>query len=204
MSLSDPIVDPLLSPQNAALLIIDFQPAQLRSVASIPQRRLLKNVTTVARAAKLFDLPVFLATLNARRRDRAATLRQITDIVPRAEQFDRSNLNAWEDDGFVDAVAATGRRKLVFAALWTETALTFAVLSAIQQGFEAYPVVDAVGGTSRSAHDAAIGRIAEAGANSTSCVQLVSELQRDWGRSRTSGQAREMLYALGARGSQPL
>ena len=203
MSLSDPIADPLLSPQNAAVLIIDFQPAQLRAVASIPRRRLLKNITTVARAAKLFDLPVFVATLNASR-ERAATLRQITDVLPQAEQFDRSNLNAWEDDGFVDAVAATGRRKLVFAALWTETALTFAVLTAIRQGFEAYPVVDAVGGTSRSAHDAAIGRIAEAGANSTSCVQLVSELQRDWGRTRTSGEARAMLCALGAGGSQPL
>ena len=203
MSISDPIADPLLSPQNAALLIIDFQPAQLRSVASIPRRRLLKNITTVARAAKLFDLPVFVATLNASKQ-RAATLRQITDVLPQAEQFDRSNLNAWEDDGFVDAVAATGRRKLVFAALWTETALTFAVLTAIQQGFEAYPVVDAVGGTSRSAHDAAIGRIAEAGANSTSCVQLVSELQRDWGRTGTSAEAGAMLCALGARGSQPL
>jgi nicotinamidase-related amidase len=198
VSTSDRIADHLLSPRNAALLIIDFQPAQVRSVVTASRRKLLRSVTTLARAARLFNLPVILATLNAKRGRDAPTIRQITDILPRAEQFDRTNLNAWEDDRFVDAVGATGRRKLIFAALWTETALTFAALSAIQEGFEAYPVVDAVGGTSRAAHEAALDRIAEAGANLTSCLQLVCELQRDSSRTRTATEARQILSALGA------
>lgn len=80
---------------------------------------------------------------------------------------------------------ALGRHKLIMTALWTEACLTFAALDALQEGYEVYVPVDAVGGTSLSAHGAALRRIEQAGAKFISGVQMYCELQRDWAREAT-------------------
>ena len=201
MSSPDPLTDRLLTAENAALLIVDFQPAQIRSVVTINQERLVENAAMLCRAAKLFGLPVILSTLKLNDDPIPPTVPQITEIVPDVPQIVRTTLNPWEDDRFLDAVMATGRRKLVFAALWSEVVLTFAVLSAIQDGYEAYTVIDAIGGTSELAHTAALSRMSEAGANQTSCVQLICELQRDCGRAPTVDEFLSLLSAI--KGSQP-
>ena len=99
--------------------------------------------------------------------------------------FDRTSINAWEDRQFREAVTATGRRKLIIAALWTEACLTFPALDALREGFEVYALADAVGGTSVTAHDMALRRIEQAGAQMLSVTQLYCELQRDWQRTET-------------------
>jgi nicotinamidase-related amidase len=81
-------------------------------------------------------------------------------------------------------------------ALWTEACLTFPALDAMSEGFEVYPVIDAVGGTSLKAHDAALVRIQQAGAKPISWVQLLCELQRDWNREETSGKFAQLLFAV--------
>jgi nicotinamidase-related amidase len=192
----DPLTDRLLSTENAALLIVDFQPVQIRSVVTIDRERLVENVAILCRAARLFSLPVILSTLNLSDDAGPSTVPPITEIVPDAPRIVRTTFNPWEDDCFLDAVTATGRRKLVFAALWTEVALSFAVLSAIQDGYEAYVVIDAIGGTSDLAHAAALSRMSEAGANQTSCVQLICELQRDYGRTATVDEFLRLLTAI--------
>jgi nicotinamidase-related amidase len=165
--------------------MVDFQPPQIASVTTIEQARLVENAAMLCRAARLFRLPVILSTLRRNGNGGPPTISEIADIVPDAPQIVRTTLNPWEDDYFLDAVVATGRRKLIFAALWSEVVLSFAVLSAIQDGYEAYIVIDAIGGTSELAHAAALSRMAEAGANQTSCVQVICELQRDCGRMAT-------------------
>ena len=192
----DPLTDRLLTAENAALLIVDFQPAQIRSVVTIDQEQLVENATMLCRAARLFSLPVILSTLKLSNDPGPPTVPQVTEIVPDAPQIVRTTLNPWEDDRFLDAVTATGRRKLVFAALWSEVVLSFAVLSAIQDGYEAYTVIDAIGGTSDLAHAAALSRMSEAGANQTSCVQLICELQRDCGRTATVDEFLRLLSAI--------
>lgn len=196
MSYPDPLIDSLLTAENAALLIVDFQAAQIRSVATIDHRRLVENAAMLCRAARLFGLPVILSTLKLSDDSIAPTVPQVTEIAPDAPQIVRTTLNPWEDDRFLDAVIATGRRKLVFAALWSEVVLSFAVLSAIQDGYEAYAVVDAIGGTSDLAHAAALSRMSEAGVNQTSCVQLICELQRDCGRTATIDEFLRLLSAI--------
>jgi nicotinamidase-related amidase len=109
------------------------------------------------------------------------------------EEIDRTTINAWEDKEFLAAVKATGRKKLIIAALWTEACLTFPTLDAIRDGYEVYPIVDAVGGTSLEAHHTALERMIQAGAKPTSFVQLLSELQRDWARTETVPQAYQIL-----------
>jgi len=194
LSYPDPLADRLLTPENAALLIIDFQPTQVSSIVTIDPQKLVDNVAMLSRAAKLFGLPVILSKLDAT--GGAPVLSEITEILPGVPQIERTSLNPWEDDCFLEAVTATGRRKLVFAGVWTEVSLSFAVLSAIQDGYEAYPVIDAVGGTSELAHAAAFSRMSEAGANQTSCVQLICELQRDTGRTATVEEFLSLLFEI--------
>jgi len=181
----DPHADPMLTPQNAALVIIDFQPVQVTSIASMERRELVANITAVARTAKLFGLPIVLSTVNVSTGRNQPTIHQLTEVLGPVEAIDRTSINAWEDADFVAAVQATGRKKLVMAALWTEVCLVFPALDALRAGYEVYPVVDAVAGTSKAAHDAGLQRILQAGGQPTTWVQFVCELQRDWNRVDT-------------------
>jgi nicotinamidase-related amidase len=190
----DPVQDQLLTPQNAALIIIDFQPVQVTSIASMDRRALVSNIVAVAKIAKLYRLPIVLSTVNVKTGRNAPTIHQLQDVLTGVETFDRTTINAWEDDEFVRAVKATGRKKLIMAALWTEACLTFPALDAMREGFEVYPVVDAVGGTSVEAHRAGLERIVQAGAKPVSWVQLICELQRDWVREETVRGFAEILF----------
>jgi nicotinamidase-related amidase len=192
----DPSKDHLLTPQNSTLIIIDYQPVQVTSIASMDRRALVTNVVSVAKAAKLYNLPIVLSTVNVKTGRNAPTIHQVQEILPDVDALDRTTINAWEDEEFVQAVRATGRKKLIMTALWTEACLTFPALDALREGYEVYPVVDAVGGTSLEAHRAALERIAQAGAKPISWVQLLCELQRDWGRKETAAKFAEILFAV--------
>lgn len=192
----DPVADHLLTPQNAAVLIIDFQPVQVSSIASRDKRQLVANITALARIAKLYGLPVVLATVNVATGRNQPTIHQITEVLGDVPIIDRTSINAWEDQDFVAAVKATGRKKLIMAALWTEVCLVHPALDALAEGFEVYPVVDACGGTSLEAHNAGLDRLLQAGAKPTSWVQLICELQRDWNRAATVPGFAEILFAI--------
>jgi nicotinamidase-related amidase len=192
----DPAKDHLLTPQNSTLIVIDYQPVQVTSVASMDRRTLVTNIVSVASLAKLFKLPVVLSTVNARTGKNAPTIHQLQAILSNAEALDRTTLNAWEDEQFLRALKATGRKKLIMTALWTEACLTFPTLDALRDGYEVYPVVDAVGGTSLEAHRAGLERIVQAGAKPMSWVQLACELQRDWARAETAASFAEILFAV--------
>lgn len=192
----DPARDPLISPQNAALVVIDFQPVQVASIQSMEKRTLVANITAVAKTAKLYGLPTVLSTVNVATGRNQPIIRQLAEVFPDIEPIDRTSINAWEDEDFVAAVRATERRKLIFAALWTEVCLVHPALDALAEGFEVYPVVDAVGGTSRVAHEAGLQRLVQAGARPTSWVQLICELQRDWNRTATVPGFSEILFTV--------
>jgi nicotinamidase-related amidase len=191
-----PLDDHLLTPQNAALLIIDIQPVQVTSVASRDRRSLVDNILTVTRTATLYNLPVVLSTVNVKAGRNEPTIRRVLDELPGIEALDRTSINSWEDADFVAAVKATGRRKLIMVALWTEACLAFAALDALRDGYEVYPVVDAVGGTSHEAHQIGLERIVQAGAQPVTWVQLICELQRDWNRGDTAGRFAQILFTV--------
>lgn len=195
-TIRDAASDHLLTPQNAAVVIIDFQPVQVSSIGSRPKRELVANITALARIAKLYEMPVVLSTVNVGTGRNQPTIHQITDVLTHVDPIDRTSINAWEDEDFNRAVKATGRQKLVMAALWTEVCLVHPALDAIHDGFEVYPVVDCVGGTSLEAHRAGLDRLAQAGAKPTSWVQLICELQRDWSRDKTVPGFAEILFAI--------
>jgi nicotinamidase-related amidase len=150
----DQVEDHLITPKNAALLIIDYQPPQVSSIVSMDHRTLVGNIVATARLAKVFALPIVLSTVNVKTGLSAPTIHQLAEVLEGIEELDRTTINAWEDEEFVTAVKATGRKKLIMTALWTEACLSFPALDALREGYEVYPVVDAVGGTSVEAHRA--------------------------------------------------
>jgi len=179
--------DHLLSPKNAALLIIDYQPTQVNSINSMSRKQLIENIVITALAAKTYNLPVVLSTVNVKTGVNKDTIPLLKEVLGNIPSYDRTSINAWEDKEFHEAVKATGRKKLLMTALWTEACLSFPVLDALKEGYEVYPVVDAVGGTSLLAHATALRRMEQAGAILTTNAQLVCELQRDWNRKETAG-----------------
>jgi len=180
----DPVTDQLLTGQNAALVVIDYQPSQMQTVTSMDRGLLIDNIVSVARLARTFDLPVVLSTVNVAN-GQGPTIPELKAVLSDTKEIDRTEINSWENAEFRSAVEATGRRKLIMTALWTEVCLAFPSLDALRDGFEVYPVVDAVGGTSEEAHRAGLERIVQAGAQPVSWVSLACELQRDWARVDT-------------------
>jgi nicotinamidase-related amidase len=180
----DPLTDPLLTPSNSALVVIDYQPSQIQTVRSVDTDLLVRNIVSVARTATAYGLPIVLSTVNVAN-GQGRTIPELAEVLSDQVELDRTQINAWEDVEFRNAVEATGRKKLIMAALWTEVCLTFPTLDALRAGYEVFPVVDAVGGTSPEAHRSGLERIVQAGAQPISWVSLACELQRDWGRVET-------------------
>src|SRR5580692_717110 len=181
----DPLADHLLTPQNAAFLLIDYQPSQLAAVRSMDRDLLLKNAVSTVRTAKAFEVPVVHSTINVATGRGKPTLPELAGLLADDKPLDRTTTNSWEDLEFVQAVHATGRRKLIICALWTEVCMAFTALDALRDGYDVYPVVDAIAGTSPEAHRAGLERVVQAGGQPVSWVSLACELQRDWARQET-------------------
>jgi nicotinamidase-related amidase len=184
-SIRDPLSDHLITPQNSGLVLIDYQPSQFAAVRSLDQDLLLKNIVSTVKLAKLFGVPIVHSTVNVATGRNQPTVPALAELLEDDPPIDRTTLNAWEDVDFLKAVRATGRRKLIFCALWTEICMAFPALDALREGYEIYPVVDAIGGTSLEAHRAGLERVTRAGGQPISWVSLACELQRDWAREET-------------------
>ena len=184
-AIRDQVTDHLLTPKNSAFIVIDYQPIQVSSIRSMNQDALVFNIVHTAKAAVNYGLPIVHSTVNVATGRNKPPIAPLMEVLGKYPTYDRTSINSWEDVGFRQAVEATGRRKLVMTALWTEACLAFPALDALKEGFEVYAVVDAVGGTSVAAHEAALRRIEQAGAKLISKTQLYCELQRDWNRTDT-------------------
>ena len=181
----DPVKDHLLTPSNSAFIVIDYQPIQVSSIRSMNQTELVFNIVHTAKAAVNYDLPIIHSTVNVASGRNKPPIAPLMEVLGKHPTYDRTTINSWEDVAFKKAVVAMGRRKLIMTALWTEACLTFPALDALKEGYEVYVVVDAVGGTSEAAHEAALRRMEQAGAALISKTQLYCELQRDWAREKT-------------------
>lgn len=184
-TIRNPQTDHLITPENSALLIIDYQPVQVSSIRSMNREELVFNIAGVAKAALNYGVPIIHSTVNVSTGLNKPPIQQLQDILGHLPTYDRTTVNAWEDVEFKQAVKALGRRKLIMTALWTEVCLAFPALDALLEGYEVYVPVDAVGGTSVAAHEAGLRRVEQAGGKMTSRVQLYCEFQRDWAREAT-------------------
>jgi len=200
----DPLKDQLLTPQNSAFIVIDYQPVQVNSIASMDRQKLINNIAGLVKIAKTYGLPIIHSTINVKTGANKPAVSQLRKLLENVATYDRTTMNAWEDVEFLKAVKATGRNKLIMAALWTEAGLTFPALDALREGHEVFVVIDAVGGTSTEAHEAALHRIQQAGGRMTSWAQVLCELQRDWARLETLYEFVDLFTQLGGTTSGPL
>ena len=171
----------LLTPCNCTVIFIDHQPQMFFGIASIDRQLLLNNLLIMAKAAKIFGLPVIITAVESKEFTGNITP-ALLDLFPDQTPLERSSLNAWDSEDFLASVKATGRKNLVIAALWSEVCLVMPALQALTDGYSIYAVEDASGGTSVVAHAAAIRRIEQAGAVSVTALQVLLEFQRDWSR----------------------
>src|SRR3954470_22506270 len=132
----------MLSPQNCAIALIDYQPAMYQGVQSHDRLVVMNNVQVLAKAAKLFDIPTVLTTV-AKDTFSGPFMPEVLEVFPDHEVIDRTSMNSWLNANFRKAVAATGRKKIVIAGLWTEACVMFPSLDMMKEGYEIYVPADA-------------------------------------------------------------
>ncbi|HCD2059171.1 TPA: hydrolase [Serratia marcescens] len=174
----------LLDKDNSALIFIDHQPQMAFGVANIDRQQLKNNVVGLAKAGKIFNVPTLFTSVETESFS-GYIWPELLAVHPEITPIERTSMNSWEDAAFVKDVEATGRKKLVISALWTEVCLTFPALMALEAGYEVYVVTDTSGGTSVDAHERSIDRMVQAGAVPVTWQQVLLEYQRDWARKDT-------------------
>jgi nicotinamidase-related amidase len=188
--------DVLLKPEECVMLLVDFQAGLGFGVESIPRQLVLNNAVGLARTAVAFKVPV-IASTSASRVYSGPLLPALQEALPSVKAIERRSMNVWEDDTARNAVVAANRKRLIVAGFLTEACVSFPVLSALKDGFEAFVVGDACGGLTPQSHQLALRRLEQAGARLTSWIQILLEFQRDWTRHETYEAARAVVVANG-------
>jgi nicotinamidase-related amidase len=173
-----------MDPSRIALVIIDHEPQMYFGVESHTRSRIINNVTALAKAAKVFNVPCILTTVEAQQFS-GMLIQNVQKVYPDYTPIDRTSINCWEDDNLRKAVEFTKRKEIVLAGLWTEACVLFPALSMKQDGYKVDVVADACGGWSAEAHEMAIKRMIQAGVIPMTWQQCMLEWQRDWGNKDT-------------------
>ncbi len=190
-----------VTPDNSAVVLIDYQPAMYQGVQSHDRLGVVHNVQVLAKAAQVFGLPIVLSTV-AKDSFSGPFMPEVTELFPKVKVVDRTSINAWLDAGFRDALKATKRKKIILAGLWTEACVMFPSLDLLAAGYEVYVPTDACGDVTPEAHERAVARLVQAGAVPVTSLQVLFELQQDWARGETYGGVMDILKAHSPYGIQ--
>ncbi|SDG53192.1 MULTISPECIES: hydrolase [unclassified Duganella] len=175
----------VLTPHNSQLIFIDHQPQMAFGVQSIDRQVLKNNTVGLAKAAKVFNIPTTITTVETESFS-GHTYPELLDVFPGKEILERTSMNSWDDQKVRDALKANGKKKVIVAGLWTEVCnTTFALCAMLEGDYEIYMVADASGGTSKEAHDQAMARMVQAGVVPVTWQQVLLEWQRDWAHRET-------------------
>lgn len=175
----------VLTPTNCQMIFIDQQPQMAFGVQSMDRQALKNNVVGLAKAAKVFNIPTTITTVETLGFS-GFTYPELLDVFPGQDILERSSMNSWDDQKVRDALAKNGKKKVVVSGLWTEVCNNSFALCAMAEGdYEIYMVADASGGTSKEAHDYAMQRMIQAGVIPVTWQQVLLEWQRDWANKGT-------------------
>jgi nicotinamidase-related amidase len=190
----------LITPQDHTLILIDYQSQMAFATHSIEAITLRNNAGLIAHAAAGFGASTIVTSV-AEKSFSGPFFDEVLSAFPGAEVIDRTSMNTWEDANVIKRVNAIGKSRIVLAGLWTSVCIVGPALSALSQGFEVYVIADASGDVSAEAHDRAMQRMIQAGAQPMTSVQYLLEMQRDWARTdtyeMTTGIARKFGGAYG-------
>jgi nicotinamidase-related amidase len=174
----------LLTPENCVITMIDLQPQMLFGVSNFDRQLVINNNLILAKAARVFDVPFVISTVESKSFS-GNTWPQLLAVLGNPTPIERSSMNSWDDEHFVAAIKATGRKKIVLSGLWTETCVALPTIQAMHDGFEVYVVEDCCGDVSALAHTNAMHRVIQAGAKPVTALSVLLELQRDWAHRGT-------------------
>ncbi|UKJ21909.1 hydrolase [Enterobacter mori] len=175
----------VLTPANCQVIFIDHQPQMAFGVQSIDRQVLKNNTVALAKAAKVFNIPTIITTVETESFS-GNTYPELLDVFPGQDILERTSMNSWDDQKVRDVLKANGKKKVVVAGLWTEVCNnSFALCAMLEGDYEIYMVADASGGTSKEAHDYAMQRMIQAGVIPVTWQQVMLEWQRDWARKET-------------------
>lgn len=192
-------LEALLTPENSILVLIDHQPFQFANLNSHEPTMVINAVTGLSKAAKIFNVPTILTTVIEERG--GLIIKQIQDVFPDQKPINRTFINTWQDPAVTDLVAASGRKQLIIAGLWSEVCVAMPAIQAAGEGYDVFVVTDACGSVSAEGHDMAVRRMVAHGITPINWVAVVSEWQRDWARTGTAAQmAGLMIDHAGASG----
>jgi len=169
----------LYTPDDTAVVFIDFQPQMTFGVANIDRATLINNVVLLAKVAKEFGVPTVLTSVETESFS-GYTWPQLLDVFPGQPVIERTSMNSWDDAGFREAIKATGRKNILMTGLWTEVCVTWPTIEMVGEGYHVYVVEDCCGATSNAAQDAALSRMVQAGATRLTTIGALLEFQRDW------------------------
>lgn len=172
--------NPIWKYDEVALILIDYQPEMFSHVKTIDTNLMELNVRALVRTAKALEIPIIPSTVAVKMGVNEPTVAAIQEELGDIRTIDRTTMNSWEDENFVKAVKATGKKKLIFLGLYTEICLAFPVVEALGEGYEVMFVADAVGGTSDFDHNMAVERMIQSGAVPSTLAAIVTEFYRDW------------------------
>lgn len=172
----------LLDPKDAVVLLLDHQTGLFQTVKDISVRELRANAVVLAKIAGLAGVPTF-TTASEPNGTNGPLMPELAEAAPRATYVPRKGeVSAWDNDDFVTAVKATGRKTLIIAGVWTSVCVAFPALQAKAEGYTVYYVVDGSGDTSAAAAEAALHRMAHAGIIPVTTNTILCEFQRTWAR----------------------
>jgi nicotinamidase-related amidase len=184
----------LLDPSDTVFLLLDHQAGLFQTVKDVPVDDLRRNVVVLAKLASLMKIPV-ITTASEPNGPNGPLMPEIHESAPNATYVPRKGeVNAWDNEDFVAAVKATGRKTLVMAGVWTSVCVMFPALDAKAAGYEVYAVMDASGDPSDLASRTSLARFAQAGVIPTSTNAVLSEVHRTWNRPEAAELAK--LYGL--------
>ena len=191
------VVGQRLAAEDAVVLLVDHQAGLLSLVQDYSPEEFRNNVLALADIAKLFELPTILTT-SFESGPNGLLMPELKELFPEAPFIPRpGQINAWDNEDFVAAIKATGRKQLIIAGVVTDVCVSFPTLSALAEGYQVFVVVDASGTFNKSVRDAALMRMAHAGAVMTNWFAVACELQRDW-RNNMEGLAKLLAAHLPA------
>jgi nicotinamidase-related amidase len=169
-----------LNKDDAVMLLVDHQAGLLSLVRDIDPDRFRNNVLATADLARYFKLPTILTT-SFEQGPNGPLMPELRELFPDAPYVARpGQINAWDNEDFVKAIKATGRKQLIIAGVVTEVCVAFPALSAIEEGFDVFVVTDASGTFNDIARHSAWDRMSQAGAQLINWFGVACELHRDW------------------------
>jgi len=174
----------LLTPDNCVVALVDLQPQMLFGASNFDRQSIINSNVALSKAARVFNVPAVLTTVESKAFS-GYIWPQIQAVFPGQTPIERSTMNSWDDENFVNAIRNSGRKKIVFAGLWTETCVALPTIQAIHDGYDVYVVEDCCGDVSPLAHDNAMKRMIQAGAKPVTALSVLLEWQRDWAERET-------------------